>query len=50
MHFIEKFFVIFIAAIFVLAPVCLPEARAQGKDAPEVASAPWPRTEQKDGV
>ena len=50
MHFIKKVFVIFLAVIFVLYPVYLPEARAQGKDAPEVAATPWPRTEQKDGV
>jgi len=50
MHFIKKVFVILLAAVFVLDPVYLPETQAQGKDAPEVAATPWPRTEQKDGV
>ncbi|MBW1941688.1 MAG: hypothetical protein JRJ51_02505, partial [Deltaproteobacteria bacterium] len=50
MHFIEKVFVIFFAATFVLYPVYLPEARSQEKDAPEVAENPWPRTELQDGV
>ncbi|MBW1790204.1 MAG: hypothetical protein JRK53_26935, partial [Deltaproteobacteria bacterium] len=51
MHFIEKVFGIFLAATFVLYPVYLPEARAKGKDAPEVAANLfWPRTEQKDSV